>query len=223
MSGAPVAEEYGNKQGTDAKPAVKEENAPDAHENNHLTDDERWSIIWACVNIYYTWDASIGVAIAILAFTAGIIFKIAIAEDCDSNTWMISLILLVTRLLDACCGCAGLVRDPFPTRRAFFWDIIRNMFICMLQGILALVIIGVALHDHTQDSDCSISTLVAAVSGILLILQASEEFPIWCVVLFLWCIAGRAGAPKWVDGLLPQCLRNRVMKHRKDTQTLSQP
>mmetsp|Transcript_43298 Transcript_43298/g.101880 ORF Transcript_43298/g.101880 Transcript_43298/m.101880 type:complete len:226 (+) Transcript_43298:74-751(+) len=196
--GAGVAEEAG-----------KEDTSEDA-----LTNEERWSMVWAVVNIYYTWDASFGLVVASLAFAVGLVFKLVLAADCESDAWIVSLVVLGTRALDAFCGCAGILRDPFPSRKAFLCDILRNMFICILQGVLALVILAMSVAAWTDDESCWLHSLISIGCSLLLMAQATEEFPIWCIVLFLWCIAGSAAVPNWVDNAIPKFLRERAKARR---------
>eukprot|EP00931_Biecheleriopsis_adriatica_P109219 TRINITY_DN83488_c0_g1_i1.p1 TRINITY_DN83488_c0_g1~~TRINITY_DN83488_c0_g1_i1.p1 ORF type:complete len:204 (+),score=28.86 TRINITY_DN83488_c0_g1_i1:33-644(+) len=180
-----------------------------------LTNEERWNLVWACIAVYYLYDAAVGFVIAILCFAGGMVAKLAFGSTCESSTWIVSIVVLVFRALDTGCGCCGVLRDPVPNRRAFFWDIIRNIMLCIVLGILGLTMLIMSALLFGSD-DCLISAILGVVSGLLLIVQSGEEFVIWIAVMVVYCISGSPAAqlPNWFDNCIPTFVKEKAMKHR---------
>eukprot|EP00933_Yihiella_yeosuensis_P080627 TRINITY_DN94092_c0_g1_i1.p1 TRINITY_DN94092_c0_g1~~TRINITY_DN94092_c0_g1_i1.p1 ORF type:complete len:242 (-),score=28.98 TRINITY_DN94092_c0_g1_i1:59-721(-) len=181
-----------------------------------LTNEERWNLVWACVGVYYTYDAAIGLAVALLAFLGGLIFKAVIKSDCESKVWIVSLVILAVRTVDMCCGIASLRKNPIPSRSSFFRHIVENMLICTALGILALVQVIMSGILFTKD-DCLWSAIIGLVSGLLLIMQSAEEMTIWTMVMGLWFACGSSQCPplpNWVDPLIPKWMMEKAKAHR---------
>lgn len=188
---------------------------PGSGQEEQLTSEERWNIIWACVSIYYAYDAFVGVIIALVAFAGGMLGRFVLSSDCDSKAWIISLVIIVFRLGDVGCGCCGILRNPVPTRKEFFWDIIRNILLCMILGCLGLANLIVSALK-ISDENCRVSAIIGALSGAFLMFQSAQEFVIWNAVLCAWCVAGTVGVPvpSWCDKWIPKYVKEQAMKNR---------
>mmetsp|Transcript_58045 Transcript_58045/g.126907 ORF Transcript_58045/g.126907 Transcript_58045/m.126907 type:complete len:206 (+) Transcript_58045:59-676(+) len=182
--------------------------------NEDLTREERWNIIWAAVNAYYTLDAGIALFIATGAFIASLVVRHLVDSTCESSAWVVSLVVLILRLLDFSCGCISMLRNPVPSRAGFLCDILKNMVITCFQGMCALVqlILGFVLIGQ---EDCLLNGIIALVSGFVLGVQAIEETFVWMTVWFLWCIAGTSPVPGWTDKWVPERVKVEARKHRQ--------
>ena len=182
--------------------------------DSELTREERWNIVWAAVNAYYTLDAGVALVVATIAFIASVVVRHFVDSDCESTAWVISLVVLILRLLDFTCGCISMLRNPVPSRNGFLCDILKNLVITFFQGICALVqlIMGIVLIGQEA---CLVNGIIALVSGLILGIQAGEETFVWMAVLCLWCIAGSSPVPGWTDKWIPERVKVEARKHRR--------
>eukprot|EP00928_Gymnodinium_smaydae_P051864 TRINITY_DN35520_c0_g1_i1.p1 TRINITY_DN35520_c0_g1~~TRINITY_DN35520_c0_g1_i1.p1 ORF type:complete len:223 (-),score=45.28 TRINITY_DN35520_c0_g1_i1:89-718(-) len=185
-------------------------------QDGHLSSEERWRFVWACISIYYSFDATCGLVVATLGFLGGLVIKHFLPpSECPSMLGTLSAAVLALRVVETSCGWFGLLRNPFPRRSEMLGSILRNMVVCLLQLGLGIAIICIAASLLLTNIHACIFTAVFSVVGaVLLIMQAAHDAVVWPLVLALWFLARYAPVPNWVDHAIPACIKNRILKKR---------
>jgi len=182
------------------------------------SNDERWSVIWAALIIYWSIDAVTVFFLALGGLIVSIIFKVVLSTGdeenrCDNaNTmFIISLVIFFIRMVDmvlGCCtiGCWFCSRSKEINDRQLIPHIINCIIVGTAQCLLSLgnIVLGI-IGLVSEGTDCA-GSIISIVFAVLLIMDSAFEMFIWIGAYFIRINQDKATIPPIVDRIIPNCL-----------------
>mmetsp|Transcript_24714 Transcript_24714/g.25138 ORF Transcript_24714/g.25138 Transcript_24714/m.25138 type:complete len:232 (-) Transcript_24714:263-958(-) len=195
------------------------------NEKGTIENDERWSLIWAALIIYWAMDALAVFFLALFSLVASIVFKAASSSDngsqCEVATIMfyLSLVIFLTRLIDMTLGCCTIGswfcrKNTGNDDRQLIPHIRNCIIICTTQGVLSLVSIVYGIIGLTTEGSACAGSAISIVFSVLLILDAGWEMFIWIGAYFLRINQHNAPIPPIVDKMIPGFLASWARRTR---------
>ena len=199
--------------------------SPGASSSAPRDNDDRWSLVWHALIIYYTFDSIFAFFLSLASFIANLIYH-AIVSAAGPSACPVSQIMFIlsgvtfaTRFIDMvlgcctlgcwCCGGGDAKRD-----RALLGHIRNCILICGAQCGLALASIVVAIYGMVQFGEECMGSIVSIVFALLLLADAGWELFIWIGAYWMRLNQHQIAIPKMVDNLIPTFLYDWARKHR---------
>mmetsp|Transcript_1608 Transcript_1608/g.1750 ORF Transcript_1608/g.1750 Transcript_1608/m.1750 type:complete len:210 (-) Transcript_1608:125-754(-) len=183
-----------------------------------ISNDDRWALIWSALIIYWAIDALTIFVIALASLIASIIFMAATAASNDEKPckiagimFILSLIIFLTRFIDMVLGCCTIgcwfCRNKTDTDGREMIPHIRNCIIIgTTQALLSLANIVLGIVGLTSEGTACAGSVVTIVFAVLLIMDAGFEMFIWIGAYFIRINQDKAPIPPIVDKIIPNCL-----------------
>jgi len=148
------------------------------------SNDERWSLIWIVLVVYWAIDALLVFLLAFVSFIVSVAFFAATTSSCSVTgiMFLFSSLIFITRLFDLVIGCCtigfwfcGTPGSDQEDRRLL--PHIRNcIVICGLQCLFSFLIIVTGIVGLVTDTNDCPGASVSIVFAFLLLLDAGWNF-----------------------------------------------